>query len=141
MKLFIAMMAIAVPFLFTACTETAIEIQASELCCKYWAYESEADAEFKGKILIVAGEVGLLDVNNLGEHYARLECHCDFLTIQELRGDGISCMFDESNVDDWLALREGQYVQIKGNCNGCAMNLFGKGEPGNIILLDCQVIR
>ena len=141
MKSLIVIVLITVPLLLTGCAETPTEIQASELCCEYWTYESEADAQFKGRSLIATGMVGRLDINNLRIPYAILVCHCNLPTIQESLGYGVECQFDESYIDDWLTLREGQYAQIRGKCNGCAKSLFGKGEPGNIILLNCQVAK
>jgi hypothetical protein len=139
---------VLVSVLLVSCAESVIEIDAEELCEQYREDPETADANYKDRTLIVTGTVTLTDTTNMGARYAMMDCMYSptlvpaeegWLLLPRRTEYGIECRFDEENHIDWLRLVEGQTVTIKGGCGGYSLDLFGKGEPANIVLRHCSL--
>jgi hypothetical protein len=136
--------------LFISCTESPITIEPEELCQQYQEDAEAADANYKDRTLIITGIVTLTDTTNMGTRYAMMDCMCSSTLVpaeeawllSPLRTEyGIECRFDENNHIDWLKIVEGRNVTIKGQCGGHSLDLFGKGEPANIVLRHCSLVN
>lgn len=125
--------ALAVGFLFIALgsddekeTEAAIAneapamtVSAEELYADYESNGVAADKKYKGKVLLVSGRVNNIDRDIMDDIYVTLT------------GDGVfgdvQCMFAEDHVNEAADLSKGQYITIKGKCDGKLMNVLMKG--------------
>jgi hypothetical protein len=148
MKRILPILPLLVILMLISCAKPAVMITAEELWSQYQADTETADAKYKGNTLIITGRITLVDTNNLGAHYAMMDCQRSSVVIPAEEAPltplqteyGIECQFDESNRMDWLTLTEDRTVRIRGKCAGYSKNIFGKGEPANIVITNCSVV-
>jgi hypothetical protein len=91
-------------------------LQASELFRAYENNEVSADALYKGKIILVSGLVNDIGKDIIGDPYVTLSTGNSIWTVQ--------CMFSSKQEGELAALRKGQSVSIKGECNGKLINVL-----------------
>jgi len=100
--------------------ENVITITSSQLFAEYEANDIAADKKYKGKILEVSGTVENISRDILDNIYVTLETgQFEIFSIQ--------CFFADRFEDQAAELRPGQYLTIRGRCDG---------KFGNVILKD-----
>jgi len=94
-------------------------ISAQQLYADYKANEVAADKRYKGKILEVYGEI-----DNIGKDIT------DTIYIT-LKGDkyfgSVQCFFSKDHEYQVANLSKGQFVTVKGKCDGKMMNILLRG--------------
>ena len=99
-----------------------LEIKASELYRAYEANEVSADAEYKGKRLLITGVVGNIGKDIMDNPYVSL--NVDYLQT-------VNCYFDDKNNKVLSQLSKGQKVQIIGTCRGLTLT--------DVVVKDCEL--
>lgn len=88
----------------------AIAITAPALYAAYENNEVSADKTYKGKIVEVSGTVGSIS-SSFGSYSVSLKA-------DEWGITSIECSFNKEHVDDLATLNSGDYVTIRGTCDG-----------------------
>jgi len=94
-------------------------ISAQKLYADYEANEVAADKKYKGKILVVIGEIDDIGKDITDTIYITLKGNKYFGSIQ--------CFFSKDNEDEIVNLSKGNYVAVKGKCDGKFMNILLRG--------------
>jgi len=102
-----------------ASEEPAMTVSASELYADYEANGVAADDKYKGKVLLVTGEVNTIDRDIMETIYVTLQG-------DEYFGD-VQCFFAEDHVSAASQLTKGQTITVKGRCDGKLMNVMLEG--------------
>ena len=104
----------------------AIKIESWGLVEAYESNEVAADERYKGKVLEVSGVVNAVKKDILDTMYIELKGGGEF----ELRG--VQCYFDDSHTNSLSNLSKGQWVTIRGRCDGLMMN---------VLLKECEITK
>lgn len=101
-----------------------ISISSTELFNIYDKNEIKGDSKYKGKELIVKGEVESVGRDLTNKIYISLE------------GDGfirhVQCFFNEEFIDEVSEVESGSVIEVRGVCRGMFMN----------VLIDrCEIVR
>ena len=99
--------------------DPAYQVTAAQLYADYETNGVAADQKYKGKVILVVGEVENIDRDIMDDIYVTL-------ATGELIGS-VQCMFSESHANEASALRKGQRIAIKGKCDGQMMNVILRG--------------
>jgi hypothetical protein len=105
--------------------EDIISISSSQLFAEYDANDIAADKKYKGQILEVSGSVGDISRDILDNIYVTLKTG-------EYKLFSIQCFFADDFEDRAAELRPGQYLRIRGRCDG---------KFGNVMLKDCIIVE
>jgi hypothetical protein len=92
---------------------TVIAVSAVELEDDYRENEFAADLKYKGKTLILSGEVATVQ-----EAFGR-----KYITLKSKGMFAIQCFFDESQTSKLAALKSGRNVLVEGECGGMGLNV------------------
>ena len=101
-----------------------IEISAGGLYGQYNGNEVAADAQFKGRLLAVKGQIDNIGKDILGKMYVALKTGFGIGRVQ--------CFFGKEYANELARLRPGQNVTIEGRCTGKMMN---------VLLQDCDLLN
>lgn len=123
----------AFSFLAIASTEVQVEedisgkspditISAGELHAAYENNEVAADERFKGKIIQVSGIVDDIGKDIMDTIYVTLSAGGEYSF------SSVQCFFADSHTSDAASLSKGDYVTIKGKCDGLMMNVLIRGS-------------
>lgn len=105
--------------------EEIISISSNQLFAEYDANDIAADKKYKGQILEVSGSVGDISRDILNNIYVTLKTgQFELFSVQ--------CFFADDFEDRAAELRQGQYLRIRGRCDG---------KFGNVILKDCIIAQ
>lgn len=99
----------------------AVRVSAPSLMSEYLTNELRADGEFKGRVLVVSGEVDSVKRDILNQAYVTLRTENAIRRVQ--------CVFDEGLVGQIVNLTPGDQVTISGACEGLM---------GNVLLKHCS---
>ncbi|MEZ6126821.1 MAG: hypothetical protein R3C49_27205 [Planctomycetaceae bacterium] len=105
--------------------ESVIQISANQLFAEYEANDIAADKKYKDQILEVSGSVGDISRDILDNIYVTLKTG-------EYKLFSIQCFFADDFEDRAAELRPGQYLRIRGRCDG---------KFGNVMLKDCIIVE
>ena len=97
-------------------TSSAMEVSPKQLYADYQDNEVAADLKYKDKTLEVKGVIDDIGKDIMDEIYITLKTGEMFGNIQ--------CTFDDSHVKEAAALKKGQHVTVRGNCDGKFMNVL-----------------
>ena len=103
-----------------------ITVSAKQLSDEYEVNEIKADLKYKGKYIIVYGQIQKIGNDILGKPY---------ITIGDVEGflDDVQCSFSIKQKFEIAELIKGQQIKICGKCCG--------GSIGNLILNKCQILK
>ena len=94
-------------------------ISSQQLYADYKANEVAADQKYKSKILEISGEI---------DNIAKDITDTIYIT---LKGDkyigSVQCFFSKNHENQAASLSKGQYVTVKGKCDGKMMNILLRG--------------
>lgn len=105
--------------------EEVTSISSNQLFAEYDANDIAADKKYKGQILEVSGSVRDISRDILDNIYVTLKTG-------EYQVFSIQCFFADNFEDRAAGLRPGQYLQIRGRCDG---------KFGNVMLKDCLIVE
>ncbi len=94
-------------------------ISAQQLYAEYKANEVAADQRYKGKILEVYGEIDSIGKDITDTIYITLKGDKYFGSVQ--------CLFSKDHEHQVANLSKGQFVTVKGKCDGKMMNILLRG--------------
>lgn len=100
------------------------EVSAIQLMKEYSEDEIAADIKYKGKVIIVSGEVRSRSRDLLQDIFVLLYAENGILSIQ--------CYFSDKRAREVVKLKKGQSVKIKGMVDG---------KLGNVFLRNCSVVN
>lgn len=104
-----------------------IQVIANDLYKAYQANEVKADQIYKGKVLVVGGEInniGRLKDGNIG---------ILMLPADQYAVNGVLLKFSKEHEATIAELRTGQTIFVKGTCAG--------KDGGNVVLTNCVITR
>ena len=101
-------------------------INAFQLVDDYKNNEVAADERYKGKVLEVSGSIESIGKDLMDTMYVSFGGGGKF----ELRR--VQCFFDDSETDKLAKLSKGQWITIKGRCDGLM---------GNVLLKECAICK
>jgi hypothetical protein len=99
-----------------------IIISADELHSAYENNEVAADAKFNGKIIQVSGVVDDIGKDIMDTIYVSLSAGGEFSF------SSVQCFFADAHTSAAASLSKGDYVTIKGKCDGLMMNVLIRGS-------------
>jgi len=105
--------------------EEIISINSNQLFAEYEANDIAADKKYKGQILEVSGSVENISRDILDNIYVTLKTG-------EYTLFSIQCFFADDFEDRAAELRPGQYLRIRGRCDG---------KFGNVMLKGCIIVE
>ncbi len=97
-------------------------VSAEDLYTEYAQNQVEADAKYKGRVIMVTGAVGDTRTTVWGVRYVMLMANAI--------GSGVECRFADGRKSAVLGLRKGQHVTIRGKC---------EGKPLSVVLHGCRL--
>lgn len=98
-----------------------VRVTAQALYSEYESNEIAADAKYAGQPILVSGTVTEVGKDMFGNMYVSLKTNHIFGTVV--------CYFDDANVASLSKVKQGQYMNILGRCDGIA---------GNVNVQDCS---
>ena len=128
-----AMIIVAFSFLAIASTDEQVEqdisgispevtISAQQLVLAYEANEVAADEKYNGKVIAVSGVVEEIGKDFTDSIYVSLSSGDDSLWTS------VHCSFGDSHKSAAAGLSKGEYVTIKGKCDGLLGNVAVSGS-------------
>jgi hypothetical protein len=128
-----AMIIVAFSFLAIASTDEQVEqdisgispevtISAQQLVLAYDANEVAADEKYNGKVIAVSGVVEEIGKDFTDSIYVSLSSGDDSLWTS------VQCSFGDSHKSAAAGLSKGEYVTIKGKCDGLLGNVAVSGS-------------
>ncbi len=111
----------------------AITLPASDLIQDYTANEVAADQKYKGKTVEVTGKVTGVKKDLLDKIYVTLQGEEDWPPHRQKRLTFVSvqCFFADKYTKEAAALSNGEWVKIRGRCDG---------KLGNVLLKNCEFV-
>jgi hypothetical protein len=110
----------------TSQNEQAIRVSALELISAYKDNEVAADERYKGGVLEVSGMTDSIGKDILDTMHVVLKGGGEF----EFRG--VQCSFDDKHKGSLANLSKGQFITIRGKCEGLM---------GNVQLRECEIVN
>ena len=104
--------------------EPSISVSAAELVNDYKANEVAADARYKGKVVEVSGAIDRIGKDLIDTMYVSLSSGRQF----EFRS--VQCYFADSEEGKLSQLSNGQWITLKGRCDGLM---------GNVLVKECKI--
>ena len=102
-----------------------ISIHASTLFNIYEENDINGDQKYKGKVLEITGSVDGISRGFFDEIYITLNTG-------EFKIFTVQCYFAEDFADRAGQLRKGEFVRVRGRCDG---------KVGNVIIKDCILVE
>lgn len=96
---------------------------ATGLFNRYAENEIAADADLKGKLIKVTGEINTISTSIMGEPYVGLDRDRDGISL-------VTCYFAKDDASKLTGLKKGQKVSITGTCSGSFIG---------VTLKDCEL--
>jgi len=96
--------------------EEIIEVTADQLLADYLNNELAADQKYKGKLLLVGGEVDRIANDITGKPYVTLKGKDLVRRVQ--------CTFPETMIEKLTKLNKGDTVRFRGKCKGLMGNVL-----------------
>lgn len=100
-----------------------IKVTAVAMYADYEANEVAADQKYEGKEIEVTGTISTIGKDIMDEPYVALKTNSPIFTVQ--------CMFDKSNADALVTLKENQVITLRGK---------SAGALGNALIRNCQIV-
>ena len=97
--------------------QMASMLTAQQLLAAYTANEIAADAEYKGKTIVLAGFVQNIGKDILGAPYIALEAGPSAFGV-------VQAMFPRSDESRLAGITKGQRVEVRCTCSGKLMNVI-----------------
>lgn len=167
----IMILAVISSLAFCSCIHEPLSVTADQLYSEYFDHELNADVQFKGKTLLVNGKIADFGRNNINIAYIMLWARYENKELEEaesealkkweqaidewkpgddktllsppalllLASGGIECWFPLKHEKDLANIKPNDNIVIRGTCKGLARNILG--NPGNIILEDCSILK
>ncbi|GIW90596.1 MAG: hypothetical protein KatS3mg109_1028 [Pirellulaceae bacterium] len=96
-----------------------VHVTATQLVDDYKANEIAADEKYKGEVIVVSGTIESIGTDIWGTMYVTLMTGNPIVSVQ--------CMFADKYKSQLANVRRGQYVTIKGRCEGKHLNVLLRG--------------
>jgi tRNA_anti-like len=98
-----------------------VTVSAAQLSADYQANEVAADAQYKGKIVLITGIVDTIGKDITDRMYVSLKSGGEYSIF------GVQCFFAKAHESELAQLQKGEFVAMKGKCDGKFGNVLLKG--------------
>ena len=102
-------------------------VRAADLIRAYEANEIRADLQYKGKIVVISGQVDNISSDIMGTPFVTLK-HSDDFSFRS-----VQCLFSRSEMEELARLNSGERIVLRGRVAGELLM--------SVIVRDCSIVQ
>jgi len=106
--------------------DPVLTISSDQLIADFKGNEVAANGKYKGKMVVVSGNIDTIATDIMNKMYVTMGSGQKFDIVH------VQCFFSDKHKDEVASVRKGQYLTIRGKC---------EGKFGNVLMKNCEFVK